>query len=71
MLAADGELTRRYDAYRAAAAPPGPRAAGPAAAAARPPALTRVTLHWSDGTEASSARLPAHPRGWPPGRVAP
>jgi DNA-binding transcriptional MocR family regulator len=49
MLAAEGELTRRYDAYRASAA-------GPAAASAPPPgpgpaALARVILHWSDGTE--------------------
>ena len=53
MLAADGELSRRYDVYRAATAapadvtgqpPPPPRAAGP-------PALARVTMHWTEGTE--------------------
>jgi hypothetical protein len=49
MLAAEGELTRRHDAYRAAAASPAgtpvppPPVPGPAA-------LARVTLHWSDGT---------------------
>jgi DNA-binding XRE family transcriptional regulator len=52
MLAAEGELTRRYDAYRAAAAGPAgvpvqpspPREPGPAA-------LVRVTLHWANETE--------------------
>jgi DNA-binding XRE family transcriptional regulator len=52
ILAAEGELTRRYDAYRAAAAGPAdvlvqpspPRGPGPAA-------LVRVTLHWADETE--------------------
>jgi hypothetical protein len=53
-LAAGGELTRRYDAHRAETASPddttqqpGPQAA---AADAGPPALTHLTLHWSDGT---------------------
>jgi hypothetical protein len=50
-LAAGGGLTRLYDAYRAEAAttdadtpPPGPLPS------AGPPALTHLTLHWSDGT---------------------
>jgi Helix-turn-helix domain/Bacterial regulatory proteins, gntR family len=50
-LAAGGQLTRLYDAYRAEAAstdastpPPGPPPL------AEPPALTHLTLHWSDGT---------------------
>jgi hypothetical protein len=48
MLAAEGELTRRYDAYRAAVASPAGIAvplpeSGPAS-------LGRVSLHWSDGT---------------------
>jgi hypothetical protein len=50
-LAADGQLARLYDAYRAEAAstnahtpPPGPPPT------AEPPALTHLTLHWSDGT---------------------
>jgi DNA-binding transcriptional regulator YhcF (GntR family) len=51
MLAADGELTRRYDAYRAAAADPaGVPAQPPPPSAPGPAALARVTLHWSDGT---------------------
>jgi hypothetical protein len=63
MLAADGELTRRHDAYRAAAAgpagvlgqpPPPPPVAGP-------PALARVTLHWSDGTESVISPPPTTP----------
>jgi DNA-binding transcriptional regulator YhcF (GntR family) len=51
MLAADGELTRRCDAYHAAAGPADvpvqpfpPGGPGPAA-------LVRVTLHWADETE--------------------
>ena len=52
ILAAEGELTRRYDAYRTAtAAPAGVREPSPPPLAAGPPALARVTLHWSDGTE--------------------
>jgi hypothetical protein len=63
MLAAEGELTRRYDAHRAATAalagvprqsPSPPRAAGP-------PALARVTLHWSDGTESVISPPPTTP----------
>jgi hypothetical protein len=46
ILAADGELTRRHDTYRAGLAGPAP--APPAVA--RPQAVTRVTLHWDDGT---------------------
>jgi hypothetical protein len=53
-LAADGELTRLYDAFRAEAASPaitpGQPAPPPAVAAAALPALTHLTLHWSDGT---------------------
>jgi len=52
ILAAEGELTRRHDAYRAAVA-------GPAGAPVQPPpprgpvpaALVRVILHWADETE--------------------
>ena len=47
-LAADGELTRRYDAYRAAAPGDVP---GQSAAPTAPAALARVIFHWSDGTE--------------------
>ncbi len=47
-LAADGELTRRHDAYRAGLA--GPALAPPPPAAPRPQAVTRVTLHWDEGT---------------------
>jgi DNA-binding transcriptional regulator YhcF (GntR family) len=50
-LAAGGQLTRLYDAYRADAAstdavapPPGPPPP------VEPPGLTHLTLHWSDGT---------------------
>jgi hypothetical protein len=63
-LAADGELTRRYDAHRAeTAAPAGtPQQPSPppAVADARPPALTHLTLHWSDGT-ATTVYPPALP----------
>jgi hypothetical protein len=53
-LAAGGELTRLYDAHRAETAAP----AGtieqpdppPAVTDHGPPALTHLTLHWSDGT---------------------
>ena len=50
-LAAEGELTRRYDAYRAAVAGPHgglvlPRGPAPAVPA-------HVTLHWSDGTQST------------------
>lgn len=48
ILAADGELTRRHDAYRAGLA--GPALAPSPPAAPRPQAVTRVTLHWDDGT---------------------
>jgi hypothetical protein len=41
-LAAGGELTRLYEAYRAGAGAPGPPGT--------PPSPTRVTVHWSDGT---------------------
>ena len=53
MLAADGELTRRHDAHRAAnTAPAGvPGQPPPPPRTPVPPALARVTLHWSDGTE--------------------
>ena len=53
VLAADGALTRLYDAYRAEA---GGLAEVPERPAARAPdvpgpaALTRMTLYWSDGT---------------------
>jgi DNA-binding transcriptional MocR family regulator len=54
LLAAEGELTGRYDAHRAATAPAGiPGQPSPQPRAAEPPALTRVTLHWSDGTAAT------------------
>jgi DNA-binding XRE family transcriptional regulator len=61
-LAACGELTRLYDAYRAEAAsavgdtqPPSPQPP------VEPPALTHLTLHWSDGTATT-----AYPSGLPP-----
>ena len=52
-LAAGGELTRLYDAYRAGTA--GTAGTGQPGTLlpdvpAGPPALTRLTLHWSDGT---------------------
>jgi DNA-binding transcriptional MocR family regulator len=52
-LAAGGELTRLYDAYHAeTASPASPRQIGtqPPEAEAVPAALSRLTLHWSDGT---------------------
>ncbi|HET6190174.1 MAG TPA: GntR family transcriptional regulator [Trebonia sp.] len=53
-LAAGGELTRLYDAYRAGAAAPAgtteQASPPPAVPDGGPPALTRLTLHWSDGT---------------------
>jgi len=58
LLAADGELTRRYDAYRAAAAGPAGGPAPPGAAAAPRPLLVRVTLHWSDGTTTTASPSP-------------
>ena len=59
MLAADGELTRRHDAYRAAtAAAVRPPPAAPAATRARARGPARVTLHWSDGTESVISPLP-------------
>ena len=51
MLAADGELTRRYDVYHAATAAPVGDPGQPPPPVPGPPALARVTLHWSDGTE--------------------
>ena len=50
ILAAEGELTRRHDAYRADLA--GPASAQPSPPPPRPPsaAPARVTLHWDDGT---------------------
>jgi hypothetical protein len=53
MLAAEGELTRRHDDYRAAVAGPAgvPGQPHPPPPVAGPPTLARVTLHWSDGTE--------------------
>jgi hypothetical protein len=61
MLAASGELTRRYDAYRAGTAgpvgipaQPSPQPPGPG-----PAALARVTLHWSDGTASVICPPPA------------
>jgi hypothetical protein len=52
ILAAEGELTRRHDAYRAGLAGPAraPVQPSPPGTAAVPAALTGVTLHWSDGT---------------------
>ena len=49
-LAASGELTRLYDAYRAGTAGTGQPDTLLPDAPAGPPALTRLTLHWSDGT---------------------
>ncbi|HEY1665467.1 MAG TPA: helix-turn-helix domain-containing protein [Trebonia sp.] len=52
-LAAGGELTRLYDAYRAETAGPaipGQPTPPPPGAKAAPAALSRLTLHWSDGT---------------------
>jgi hypothetical protein len=49
-LAAGGELTRLYDACRAEAAAPGQPGTPPPEAEAVPAALSRLTLHWSDGT---------------------
>jgi hypothetical protein len=52
-LAAAGELTSLYDAYRAETASPAtPDQPGtpPPEAEADPAALTHLTLHWSDGT---------------------
>jgi hypothetical protein len=46
-LAAGGELTRLYDAYRAGTGQPDTLLPD---APAGPPALTYLTLHWSDGT---------------------
>ena len=46
-LAAGGELTRLYHAYRASTGQPG---TPPPEAEAVPAALTLLTLHWSDGT---------------------
>jgi Helix-turn-helix domain/Bacterial regulatory proteins, gntR family len=48
VLTAGGELLRLHDAYRAESAEPADVAAPPAALA--PAVLTRMTLHWADGT---------------------
>ena len=53
-LAADGELTRRHDAYRAALAGPAPSPAPPPPPCEpMPGALASVTLHWADGTHST------------------
>jgi hypothetical protein len=52
-LAAGGELTSHYNAYRAetaSPASPGQPSTPPPGAEAVPAALSRLTLHWSDGT---------------------
>jgi hypothetical protein len=52
-LAAGGELTSLYDAYRAETASPavpGQPGTPPPEAEAVPAALSRLTLHWTDGT---------------------
>jgi hypothetical protein len=52
VLAAEGELTRRHDAYRAAATGPPSVPVQPFPPCGPvPAALVRVTLHWSDETE--------------------
>jgi Helix-turn-helix domain len=56
VLAADGELTRRYDAYRAAV--PADAPAAPAPAPVPRPLLVRMTLHWSDGTTTTARPSP-------------
>ena len=58
LLAAEGELTSRYDAYRAAAAGPAGPPAPPAPATAPRPLLIRMTLHWSDGTTTTASPSP-------------
>ena len=50
ILAAEGELTRRYDAYRAGLAGPAPAHPSPPSPGAPSAALARVALHWTDGT---------------------
>lgn len=51
VLAAEGELTRRYDAYRAGLVGPARSAEPPPPLSEpRPRTITSVTLHWSDGT---------------------
>ena len=51
MLAAEGELTRRYDAYHAALAGPARGLAPPSPPHEPVPGiLASVTLHWADGT---------------------
>jgi Bacterial regulatory proteins, gntR family len=50
VLAAGGELTRLHDAYRAETAGPVLSPDRPAGPDDSPAALTRMTLHWSDGT---------------------
>ena len=62
-LAAGGELTRRYDAYRAGAASPADtpqQPSPPPVADAGPPTLTHLTLHWPDGTATT-----AYPSSFP------
>ena len=55
VLAAGGELTRRLDECRAAAAAP---AAPPAPVLVPRPMLVRMTLHWSDGTTTTARPAP-------------
>jgi hypothetical protein len=50
VLAAGGELTRLHDAYRAETAGPVLSPGHPAGPDDSPAALTRMTLHWSDGS---------------------
>jgi hypothetical protein len=54
-LAADGELTRRHDAYRSALAVPAgtPAQPFPPLPVPAPATLAQVTLHWSDGTRSN------------------
>jgi hypothetical protein len=59
-LAAGGELTRLYHAYRAETAGTGQPGSPSPDAHAGPPALTGLTLHWSDGTATT-----AYPSGFP------
>jgi hypothetical protein len=49
-LNASGELTRLYDTYRTETAGTGQPGTPAPDASVGPPALTRLTLHWSDGT---------------------
>ena len=66
-LAAGGELTRLHDAYRAETPSPadtGQPGTPPPDGPAGPPALTYLTLHWSDGTATSAypSDFPRHDR---------